>query len=164
MDLCDAGEWLQLGVGMRAQAKYQGWTLTAQGMASVQSHSTEGRNSGRTWAQRVRKLLLEGKALGCFREGTMCLCCTLFRFCNQNFIGEIFFYVKYGHTLGNAQNVRACHSIFRGSLCASECTGRVRPKNKGNIKAYSWGWDADAVGSQAVASGSPSFQRRSFRP
>lgn len=61
-------------------------------------------------------------------------------------LGSFFFYIKYGHTLGNAQNVRACHSIFRGCLCASVCTGRVRPHTKGNIKAYSWCRDADAVG------------------
>lgn len=60
--------------------------------------------------------------------------------------------------------MRACHSIFRGRLRASVCTGRVRPHTKGNIKAYSWCRDADAVGGQAVASGSPSFQRHSCGP
>lgn len=66
-------------------------------MASVQSHSTEGRNPRRPQTQRVRKLLLEGKALGCLREGTMRLCWALFRFRNQNFIGELLFFL---HKIG----------------------------------------------------------------
>lgn len=95
--------------------------------------------------------------LGCLRQcGSVGPCLD---FVIRISLGSFFFYIKYGHTLGNAQNVGACHSIFRGRLRASVCTGRVRPHTKGNIKAYSWCRDADAVGSQAVASGSPSFQR-----
>lgn len=54
------------------------------------------------------------KALGCFSEGTVHLVVPCLRFIIRiSWWHFFFFYIKDGHTFGNAQNVRACQSIFR---------------------------------------------------
>lgn len=102
-------------------------------MASVQSHSTERRNSGRPRTQRVRKLVLEGKALGCFREGTMRLCWALFRFCNQNFIGEFFL----------------LHKIWAHPWKCPECEGMPQHLQRPSVCIYvHWKGEAPHRGKQ----------------
>lgn len=49
-----------------------------------------------------------------FQRGHSAPCCASFTFYNQDLmVAFFFFYIKDGHTFGNAQNVRACQSIFR---------------------------------------------------
>lgn len=98
--------------------------------------------------------------LGCLREGTMRLCWALFRFCNQNFIGEFFFLHKiWTHPWKCPECGGMPQHLQRPSACICVYWKGEAPhqgKHKGIFLVLG---DADAVGSQAVASGSPSFQR-----